>query len=91
MGERYECATCCYATTSYEKFLAHGKEHSLDDPRRRLANLRLAKVEHEALLRLLNASLGPSDVAELHAVIFADKDIFRSIRNRLIGMAVRHG
>lgn len=28
--ERYECATCCYATNSYAKFLAHGKEHSME-------------------------------------------------------------
>lgn len=28
--ERYECPTCCYATNSYTKFLAHGKEHSLE-------------------------------------------------------------
>ena len=31
--ERYECATCCYATNSYDKFLAHGKEHSLEKPK----------------------------------------------------------
>lgn len=34
MSERYECATCCYATNSYEKFIAHGNEHSIDRPRK---------------------------------------------------------
>lgn len=44
--------------------------------------------EHAALLRLLDASLGPSGVAELHAVIYADKGVLRSLRNRLIGRVV---
>lgn len=31
--DRYECPTCSYATTSYQRFVEHGKTHSLNNLR----------------------------------------------------------
>lgn len=31
--ERYDCPTCSYSTTSYQRFVEHGKTHSLNNLR----------------------------------------------------------
>jgi hypothetical protein len=47
MDERYECPTCCYATNSYTKFLAHGKEHSLENRDKELPKVYIVLVSYE--------------------------------------------
>jgi hypothetical protein len=65
--ERYECATCCYATNSYAKFLAHGKEHSLENPADKKEDLKEVQIREDAarwkkLIRLCGSVQDASDV-----------------------------
>jgi hypothetical protein len=62
--EHYECATCCYATNSYTKFLAHGQEHSLEKPQPAQSNNQEKQDAQrwKKLIRLCGSTKNSSDV-----------------------------